>query len=135
MKYDRAPIPAVFDGIVTAGTNNFGNFGCTVVVANKTCYQVIYGHLARPLKVRLGQRKTRRNYRVSKQYELSKCQNGQPFAYSVSKYGYINGERNFVCSGINPLTINIAEKSIKQLGCGREYLKLSMLSIFGIFHL
>ncbi|GEM_PF-2338262 len=115
VKYDRAPIPAVFDGIVTAGTNNFGNFGCTVVVANKNLgYQVIYGHLARPLKVRLGQH--------VKQGEIIGFQSNSNYQnvrmdshlhIQFQKYGYINGERNFVCGGINPLTINIAENKYK----------------------
>src|SRR5699024_7820756 len=36
VKYDRAPIPAVFDGIVTAGTNHFGNLGVPLLWLTKT---------------------------------------------------------------------------------------------------
>lgn len=111
-KFDRAPIPAVFDGIVTAGTSNYGNFGCTVVVANKELgYQVIYGHMARPLKVRVGQRVKQGDiigYQSNTNYTNVRMDSHLHIQFQ--KYGFISGERNFVCTGINPLTINVNKK-------------------------
>src|SRR5699024_12351352 len=50
VKYDRAPIPAVFDGIAAPGTAGVGNFGGTVVLANKNLgIRAFYVHLAGPI--------------------------------------------------------------------------------------
>ena len=111
-KYDRAPVPAVFDGIVAAGTNNHGNFGGTVVIANKNLgFQAIYGHLARPLAVRPGQHVKMGDiigHQSNTNYQNVRIDSHLHIQFQ--KYGYINGERNFVCTGINPLTINIDKK-------------------------
>ena len=115
VKYHRAPIPAVFDGVVTSGTNNYGNFGCTVVIANKQLgCQVIYGHLARPLKVRIGQNIKQGDiigYQSNTNYQNVKMDSHLHIQFQ--RYGYISGERNFVCSGINPLQINVQQKGYK----------------------
>lgn len=111
-KYHRASIPAVFDGIVTAGTSNYGNFGCTVVVANKELgYQVIYGHLARPLKVRMGQHVKQGEiigYQSNTNYQNVRMDSHLHIQFQ--RYGFLSGERNFVCTGINPLSINVNKK-------------------------
>ncbi len=112
VKYDRAPVPAVFDGIVSAGTGSFGNFGGTVVIANKNLgYQVIYGHLARPLAVRPGQHVKAGDiigYQSNTNYQNVRMDSHLHIQFQ--KYGYINRERDFVCTGINPLTINLDKK-------------------------
>lgn len=112
VKYDRAPVPAVFDGIVSAGTGSYGNFGGTVVVANKNMgVQVIYGHLARPIKVRPGQHVRQGEiigYQSNTNYQNVRMDSHLHIQFQ--KYGYINNERDFVCTGINPLTINTGKK-------------------------
>lgn len=111
-KHDGAEIPAVCSGIVAAGTSSYGNFGGTVVIADKALgIQVIYGHLKRKLPVKIGQ--------AVKQGDVIGYQSGTnydnvPMASHLhiqfQKYGFIKGEKNFVCTGINPLKINVEEK-------------------------
>lgn len=115
-KYDRAPIPAVFDGVVTSGTSDFGNFGGTVVIANRDLgYQVIYGHLKRPLSVKIGQSVKQGDiigYQSNTNYDNVAM--ASHLHIQFQKYGFIVGERNFVCTGINPLTINVSPQTYKQ---------------------
>lgn len=112
VKYDHAAIPAVFDGIVTTGTNSYGNFGGTVVIANKNIgFQVIYGHLARPLMVHMGQHVKKGDvigYQSNTNYQNVRMDSHLHIQFQ--KYGYINREKDFVCTGINPLTINVDKK-------------------------
>lgn len=112
VKYDRAPVPAVFDGIVAAGTKSYGNFGGTVVIANKNLgYQAIYGHLERPIAVRPGQHVKEGEiigYQSNTNYENVRMDSHLHIQFQ--KYGYINSERDFVCTGINPLTIKLDKK-------------------------
>ena len=111
VKYHGAPIPAVFSGVVTSGTSPYGNFGGTVVIANKSLgYQVIYGHLKRPLSVKIGQ-KVAQGQTIG--YQSNTNYNNVFMASHLhiqfQKYGYIHGEENFVCTGISPLNINVGE--------------------------
>lgn len=109
-KYHLAPVPAVCDGIVTAGTRAYGNFGGTVVVANKALgIQVIYGHLSRNIPVRIGRMVKQGDtvgYQSSTNYQGVRMNSHLHIQFQ--KYGYIANERDFVCSGINPLNINIS---------------------------
>lgn len=112
VKYNRAPIPAVFGGIVTVGTSSYGNFGCTVVIANKELgYQVIYGHLARPLKVRVGEHVKQGGiigFQSNTNYQNVRMDSHLHIQFQ--RYGFLPNERNFVCTGITPLTINVNQK-------------------------
>lgn len=112
VKYDRAPVPAVFDGIAAPGTAGFGNFGGTVVLANKNRgIQVIYGHLARPLSISPGQHVKQGDiigYQSNTNYQ--NVQMGSHLHIQFQKYGYISRERNFVCTGINPLALNVDKR-------------------------
>lgn len=120
-KYHLAPVPSVCDGVVTAGTRAYGNFGGTVVVANKALgIQVIYGHLSRNIPVKIG-RNIKRGETVG--YQSSTNYQGV-LMYShlhiqFQNYGYIRSERDFVCSGIDPLKINISGYKAAWLWKGR----------------
>lgn len=109
-KYHLAPIPAVADGIVTAGTSSYGNFGGTVVVASEQLgFQTIYGHLDRSLPVKIGQ-KIKQGQTVGRQ---SFTHNGVGAMAShlhiqFQNYGYIPNEGAFVCSGISALRIDVS---------------------------
>lgn len=108
-KYHLAPVPSVCDGVVAAGTRAYGNFGGTVVIANKDLgIQVIYGHLSRNIPVKIG-RKVKQGetvgYQSSTNYQG--VQMNSHLHIQFQNYGYIASERNFVCSGIDPLKIDI----------------------------
>ncbi|WP_031547835.1 M23 family metallopeptidase [Salinicoccus luteus] len=110
-KAHLAPVPAVCSGEVAPGTARHGNFGGTVVIANKALgIQVIYGHLDRNLKVRVGQT-VRQGDTVGLQSNTNydNVQMASHLHIQFQKYGYIAGERAFVCTGINPLKINVSE--------------------------
>lgn len=111
-KYHLAPIPAVADGIVTSGTSAYGNFGGTVVVASKDLgIQVIYGHLSRNIPVKIGQR-VKQGQTIG--YQSSTNYNNVYMASHLhiqfQNYGYLASENAFVCSGINPLKIDVSGK-------------------------
>lgn len=106
-KRHLAPVPSVCDGVVSAGTKAYGNFGGTVVVANKELgIQVIYGHLARNLPVRVGQ-KVRAGQTVGHQSNTNNqgVHMNSHLHIQFQNYGFIRGERNFVCTGIDPLKL------------------------------
>lgn len=108
-KFHLAPVPSVCDGVVTAGTRAYGNFGGTVVVANKELgIQVIYGHLSRNIPVKIG-RKVRRGDTVGYQSNTNfqGVRMNSHLHIQFQKYGYIAGERNFVCSGIDAVKIDV----------------------------
>lgn len=114
-KFDRAPVPAVTGGIVTAGTSSYGNFGGTVVIADKSLgIQVIYGHLARKLPVKIGDT-VRQGQTIGYQSNTNydNVSMASHLHIQFQKYGYIHGERAFVCTGINPLNINIDGQNYK----------------------
>lgn len=108
-KQHLAPVPSVSDGEVVAGTNAYGNFGGTVVVADKALgIQVIYGHLARNLPVAIGRRVRQGDtvgYQSNTNYD--NVQMASHLHIQFQKYGYIAGERAFVCTGIDPLGIEV----------------------------
>ncbi|WP_411843662.1 M23 family metallopeptidase [Salinicoccus sp. HZC-1] len=108
-KKHLAPVPAVCDGKVVAGTSAYGNFGGTVVIANKTLgIQVIYGHLARNLPVKVGDSVKQGNtvgYQSNTNYD--NVYMASHLHIQFQKYGYLASERAFVCTGINPLGINV----------------------------
>lgn len=111
-KKDNAGVPAVCSGVVTSGTGSYGNFGGTVVIANKALgIQVIYGHLNRKLPVKIG-RNVRQGDIIGHQSNTNF--DNVPMASHLhiqfQKYGYIKGEKNFVCTGINPLKLNVEER-------------------------
>src|SRR5690625_348687 len=86
--------------MVTAGTRAYGNFGGTAVVANKELgIQVIYGHLSRNIPVKIG-RKVRQGdtvgYQSNTNYQGVRMNSHLHIQFQ--NYGYIAGERDFVCS-------------------------------------
>lgn len=108
-KQHLAPVPSVCDGEVVAGTKAYGNFGGTVVVANKSLgIQVIYGHLARNLPVKVGDR-VRQGDVIGHQSNTNydKVYMASHLHIQFQKYGYIANERAFVCTGIDPLAIDV----------------------------
>lgn len=115
-KAHLAPVPSVCDGEVVSGTNQFGNFGGTVVIANKALgIQVIYGHLARNLKVRIGQ-SVRQGDIVGLQSSTNydNVEMASHLHIQFQPYGYIPNERTFVCSGIDPLKIDVGGKAYQE---------------------
>lgn len=53
--YDGAPIPSFADGIIGDGTRDYGTFGGQVLVIYEHLgIQVIYGHVKRPIKWKVG---------------------------------------------------------------------------------
>lgn len=113
-KQHLAPVPSVCDGEVVAGTSAYGNFGGTVVVANKTLgIQVIYGHLARNLPVKIGN-KVRQGTTVGHQSNTNydNVHMASHLHIQFQKYGYLASERAFVCNGISPLSIDIGGGSL-----------------------
>lgn len=108
-KSHLAPVPSVCDGVVTAGTRAYGNFGGTVVVANKDLgIQVIYGHLSRNIPVKIG-RKVWQGDTVGYQSNTNYQGVGMNSHLHIQfqNYGYIAGERDFVCSGIDARKIDV----------------------------
>lgn len=111
VKSHLANIPAVFDGEVVAGTSAWGNFGGTVVVANKELgIQVIYGHLDRNIPVKIGQ-KIKQGQTIGKQSHTN-YQGVYMASHLHIQFQYIGyrPEREFVCNGINILNINVNNK-------------------------
>ena len=54
------------DGIIVDGTDSYGNFGGTVVVAYEHLgIQVIFGHLQRPIKWKVGDKIDRKSTRLN----------------------------------------------------------------------
>lgn len=114
VKSDGAKIPAVMSGVVVAGTKVNGNFGTTVVIANKTLNrQVIYGHLKTNLEVKVGQKIT-----VGETIGFQGNTNyyNQPMASHLhiqfQKYAYLK-EHDFVCTGIDCKDLNVMKDNIK----------------------
>src|SRR5699024_6609004 len=107
-KQHLAPVQAVCDGEVVAGTHAYGNFGGTVVVASEAVgIQVIYGHLAGNLPVALG-RRVRQGVAVGYQSNTNyaNLRMASHLHTWFPKYGYSPGERAFVCTCTNPLGID-----------------------------
>lgn len=107
-KHDGAAIPAVMSGVVVQGTSNYGNFGGTVVIANKALgYQVIYGHLKRNLIVTIGQHV---KYGETIGYQGDTNNLNVPMASHLhiqfQRYGYLK-EKDFVCNGISAYDIDL----------------------------
>ena len=115
-KHHLAPVPSVCDGIVAAGTKAYGNFGGTVVIANEALdIQVIYGHLSRNLPVRAGQ-KVKAGQTIGHQSNTNYqgVQMNSHLHIQFQKYGYIKNERDFVCTGIDPLNIVLSDVWLKE---------------------
>lgn len=109
-KYDGADVPAVFDGVVVAGTSDYGNFGGTVVVANKQLgLQVIYGHLKRPIAVRIGQ-KVKQGQTIGKQgsTNFNNVFMASHLHIQFQPYGFYN-EKDFVCHGIDITKVDVTK--------------------------
>lgn len=107
-KHDGAAIPAVMSGVVVQGTSNYGNFGGTIVIANKALgYQVIYGHLKRNLIVTIGQHV---KYGETIGYQGDTNNLNVPMASHLhiqfQRYGYLK-EKDFVCNGISAYDIDL----------------------------
>lgn len=108
-KKHLAPVPSVCDGEVVAGTSAYGNFGGTVVVANKALgIQVIYGHLARNLPVKIG-RRVKQGETIGHQSNTNydNVYMASHLHIQFQKYGYLANERAFVCNGIDPGGIDV----------------------------
>ena len=107
---DGAPIPSIANnGVVVAGTGDYGNFGGTVVVAYADLgIQVIYGHLKRPIPVKIGDVVNQGDV-VGRQgntnYEGVRMDSHLHIQFQ--NIGYIATEQEFVCSGIDPLNIDV----------------------------
>lgn len=113
-KTDGAPIPSIANGgIVTAGTSEHSNFGTQVVVAYpKLGIQVIYGHLKKGLKVKIGD--------VVNQGDTVGLQGATNYNnvfmashlhIQFQQLGYIPDERTFVCTGIDVLNVDVNKKA------------------------
>lgn len=113
-KVDGAAIPSIADGgIVTSGTSNHSNFGTQVVVAYpKLGIQVIYGHLKKGLKVKIGD--------VVNQGDTVGLQGATNYNnvfmashlhIQFQQLGYIPDERTFVCTGIDVLNVDVNKKA------------------------
>lgn len=114
VKSDGAKIPAVMSGVVVAGTRVKGNFGATIVVANKKLNrQVIYGHLKENICVKIGDH-------VSVGDTIGFQGNTNYYGVNMAshlhiqfqKYGYLK-ERDFVCNGIDCKDMNILKDKIQ----------------------
>ncbi|CAD2073224.1 M23 family metallopeptidase [Phocicoccus pinnipedialis] len=114
VKFDGAKVPAVMSGEIVTGTRTKGNFGATVVVANREFdRQIIYGHLKENLCVKIGDQvhvgdtigyQGNTNY-----YGVNMASH---LHIQFQKYGYLK-EQDFVCSGIDCKDINILKDKIK----------------------
>ena len=103
------------DGEVVAGTKDYGNFGATVVVAYPQFnIQVIYGHLQRPIKWKVGDK-------VSK-FDVIGLQGNTNYSnvymdphlhLQVQPLEYFADEKAFVCTGIDARKIDIGEYKSK----------------------
>ncbi|WP_411842106.1 peptidoglycan DD-metalloendopeptidase family protein [Salinicoccus sp. HZC-1] len=105
---EGAELPAVVDGVIVAGTGEGENFGDTIVLADhKGDYQYIYGH-CKNLQVQIG-------YEVKQGDILGYQSNTNYYNNPMSSHlhfqtqpqGYIADEKTFVCSGIDPLSIDV----------------------------
>lgn len=107
---DGAPIPSIADnGVVVSGTRDYGNFGGTVVVAYEDLgIQVIYGHLKRPIPVKIGD-KVNQGDVVGRQGNTNYAgvRMDSHLHIQFQNIGYLASEKEFVCSGIDPLNINV----------------------------
>lgn len=106
--YHNAPIPAIWEGVIEEVVK-YGNFGCHVTLSsgNKK-YQAIYGHLSRNVPVRVGQRVKQGDiigYQSNTNY--NNVYMASHLHLQIQKYGWYEGERNFVCSGINAVNIDV----------------------------
>jgi len=109
MNEDLRPVPTPISGEVVSGTSPRGNFGGTVVVANKDLnLQIIFGHLDRDLPVKVGD--------TVKKGDIIGCQSNtnyydNPMAVHLhiqfQPYKYYETEKEFVCSGIDPFNIKL----------------------------
>lgn len=108
--YDGADVPAVFDGVVVAGTGDYGNFGGTVVVANKQLgLQVIYGHLKRPIVLKIGQ-SVKQGQTIGKQgsTNFNNVFMASHLHIQFQQYGFYN-EKDFVCHGIDITKVDVTK--------------------------
>lgn len=108
-KQHLSPIPAVMDGIVASGTTAYGNFGGQVVIGSKEKnVQTIYGHLARNIPVKIGQ-KVKQGQTIGYQSNTNYYNTymASHLHIQFQNYGYIAGEQAFVCTGIDPLKIDV----------------------------
>ena len=110
-KAEGADLPAVVDGTIVAGTKTpaqGGNFGGTVVLAdNKGDYQYIYGH-CKNLQVKVGD-KVKQGQKLAEQSNTN-YYNDPMFSHlhvQVQHQKYYADEKTFVCTGIDPLRIDI----------------------------
>ena len=107
---DGAPIPSIANnGVVVSGTGDYGNFGGTVVVAYEDLgIQVIYGHLKRPIPVKIGD-KVKQGDVIGRQGNTNYAgvRMDSHLHIQFQNIGYIATEKEFVCSGIDPLNIDI----------------------------
>ena len=110
-KAEGADLPAVVDGTIVAGTKTpaqGGNFGGTVVLAdNKGDYQYIYGH-CKNLQVKVGD-KVKQGQKLAEQSNTN-YYNDPMFShlhFQVQLQEYYADEKTFVCTGIDPLRIDV----------------------------
>src|SRR5699024_5875662 len=101
-----------------------GNFGGTVVLCDhEGDYQYIYGH-TKNLQVSVGD-EVKQGQKLAEQSSTNYYNN--PMAshlhFQVQKQGYIPDEKSFVCTGINPLGIDVSKyvgkQSDKKEGSGK----------------
>lgn len=103
------PVASPINGEVVSGTSSHGNFGGTVVIANKGLnLQVIIGHLDRDILVKVGDKVTQGQV-IGRQSHTNYYDNPMDDHVHIQfqPYKYYETEKEFVCSGINPFVINI----------------------------
>jgi len=101
-------LPAVVDGIIVSGTSSKGNFGGTVVLADhEGDFQYIYGH-CKNLQVKVGDT-VKQGDTLAEQSNTNYYNNpmNSHLHFQVQKQEFIPTEKEFVCTGINPLDIDV----------------------------
>lgn len=105
---EGADVLAVVDGVIVAGTGPKENFGGTIVLSDhKGDYQYIYGH-CKNLQVKVGDH-VKQGQKLAEQSSTNYYNNpmSSHLHFQVQKQAYIPNEKDFVCTGIDPLSIDV----------------------------
>lgn len=100
------------DGIIVDGTRDYGNFGGTVVISYEHLgIQVIFGHLQRPIKWKVGD-KIKKGDVIGLQgnTNYSNVYMDPHLHLQVQPLKYFPDEKSFVCTGIDARKIDITKK-------------------------
>lgn len=112
-----ADVKALGDGLVANGTRDYGTFGGQVcIIYEDLGIQVIYGHVQRPVPVKVGQR-VKRGDVIAKQGDTHNQGAGVSMAshlhLQVQHIEALN-EKDFTCKGIDPFKIDIDKPKKKK---------------------